>query len=213
MEEGLKIAERVDTLRETLQNEEQASKVYLQGVLKGIQEDIIAKRLENEKLDTDIQRKREEWNQLMQPIDKNWLWFVKSEKAKMEAQETGNIKIDQQLQLAISANIQRERINEETSKKLDSERSAYANLIRSAKEEVKKSKNIIAQSRKDAQKMMDEAQLREQRAIEREMKVTEYENHLDLRKKELDKQESDIQTREFKVLAKELEFYSPIKKL
>ncbi len=213
MEEGMRIATSVDVLRETLANEEAASKVYLAETLRGIQSDIALKHIENEKLDSDIRIKREEWNQLMQPIDKNWMWFVKGEKSRIESQQSDNTKRERELALAIAANIQRERMNEEHSNKLDGEKKTYHQLAVEIRESLAKAKEAVADAKNQAHKLISSANERDSQSRKREAKVIEHEQHLALKEKELAQQTDELATREFKVLAKELEFYSPIKKL
>ncbi len=213
MEEGIKIASRVDTLRETLANEEKATETYLAETLRGIQEEIAAKHLENETLDSQIRLKRDEWNQLMQPIDQNWMWFVKSEKSRIEGEVKENSERERDLRAAISSNIARERANEEQAKELDRKVRHTDRLSIELTQKVAEAKDVVAAAQKDAHKLISKVILRDKESKEREQKATEYEQHLALLKQNLDKEKEEMTAREFKVLAKELEFYSPVKRL
>ncbi len=177
------------------------------------QEEIAAKHLENETLDSQIRLKRDEWNQLMQPIDQNWMWFVKSEKSRIEGEVKENSERERDLRAAISSNIARERANEEQAKELDRKVRHTDRLSIELTQKVAEAKDVVAAAQKDAHKLISKVILRDKESKEREQKATEYEQHLALLKQNLDKEKEEMTAREFKVLAKELEFYSPVKRL
>lgn len=208
----MRIATKVDTLRETLANEERASEQFLQETLRGIQEQIAEKHAENERLDSDIKAKREEWNNLMQPIDKNWMWFVKSEKARIEAQVHSNEKKDTDLDyMRVSLEMKLREV-EEKNRSLESEKATLQKLIHEARENTSRSQATLAAAREESRKLTFAAEDRDKQSKQREQRALEHEQNNRLKENELIKTENEIQAREFKVLAKELQFYSPVQK-
>lgn len=74
MEEGLRIAERVDSLREVKISEEVAFEEYRVSSLTAIQSEIEAKKIENEQLATSNKFLKEERIRLEAPLDVAELW-------------------------------------------------------------------------------------------------------------------------------------------
>lgn len=72
MEEGLQIAGRVDTLRETIVSEEVAFEKYRIDRLKAIQEEIDIKQREKTKLDVLVVQAQKEYDLLRVPLDSEW---------------------------------------------------------------------------------------------------------------------------------------------
>lgn len=72
IQEGLKVAERVDTLRETLASEEVAFEKYRKESLDAIEQEIKPKRIELDLLNKEVSHLCEERRQLLIPLDFKW---------------------------------------------------------------------------------------------------------------------------------------------
>lgn len=88
MQEGLKVAERVDTLREIASSEEASFDKYRKDTLISIQEEIEPKRKELEQLTIEINGLRTEREKLLIPLDFKWYEVKKIEEYnKVKGQE------------------------------------------------------------------------------------------------------------------------------
>ena len=215
--EGTRVAERVDTLRETAAKEEAALEQYRITSLKGIQEEIQAKFAERDKLDSDLKAKRKEWKEQLEkmygPLDKQWMLYVKEEKARIEAIKSSYDKEQSDLQRAIGLNIQRERDNKENEQELSLSKLEYERLIVGAEQTRIEADVVLDKARNKAQAILSKAGVRDEGSKQRAQKVSNEEENITVEKAKLAKFAQELQEREFKVLAKELQYYSPVKKI
>lgn len=213
IESGMRIAEKVDTLRETLASEEVAFSTYRIDSLTSIQKEIDARFLVRDELDRDIKKKRKEWSDLLEPLDKNWKKYVEDEKNRIDSQVKSNDELSSKLHKELFQATSRKKESDEFAKKLQSERFQYERLTASAKKKEEEANQVLDKARNKAQVIVSKAEIKDAEVISRLDSVKEYETHLQLQAKSLKDRELKIEQREFKVLAKELQYYSPVKKV
>jgi hypothetical protein len=211
-QEGIKLAKQVDTLRELAVEEEKNLEKFRTNNVALIQKDINSKIAERDNLDRDIARKREEWKQLLEPLDRQWPLYVKTEKGKIDSetyrlnQENARLaKISEQNRIFSEDLIQKENILEIKDRELTQMRIVSVNMKEEAENILNEAKtnansivNTADKTLKSAEKKFREAEIKEQSILDRE--------------KELEKEKDILEEREMKVLAKELIYYSPVKK-
>lgn len=171
MQEGLKVAERIDTLRETLASEETAFDSYRTTSLRDIQKEIDARFALREELDADLAQKRRERAALMLPLTEEW-----KELDKMgEMLETKETLLDRkELNLnAIEADLQlREHAALDKEERADNLASLALSMHSKAEIEVENAKEASADIRNHAQVALSSAELIESNAIDRENAVS-----------------------------------------
>ena len=217
MEEGLKIAERVDTLRETLAAEEALFKKIHFDSLDAIQTEIAEKHKERESLDTQIREKKKEWKAQLEkmygPLDTQWMTYVKEEKARIDSETARLAQIEANLQKEAARIAAHAQENAEKESTLDTERHEYQRLTADAKRQVAHAATTLASARNKAQELLSEAELKMANALKEEQRITGVAADLAIKEQELQKQHIELQEREYRVLAKELQYYSPVKRM
>lgn len=189
MEEGMRIANRVDSLREIASTEEQAFEQYRTTSLTGIQAEIDAKKEENERLATANKALQEERTRLEAPIDLQKAWKEVNERG-----ESNEIISDSILSREVEV-LKRENDVEEAKKELSwkerdvatSEAAARTNLTQAEEQ-----RNEAEIANKEAQSIflqMQEQQRRENEQHDsRKNDLKEREEALLLREEELERE-------------------------
>jgi len=213
LEEGMKLAERIDSLREMAANEESIFEKMQSDRLKNLEEKIAESVRQIEAIEIEIDERREKLVAYKKPLEQQWFTYIKEEKADIDSRKASLLKEQSNLQNAIALNIQRERDNETHAKELELRRLEYQRLIAEAKEAKKQIDAEARKTRSQAQQILSESEARDEDSKRKEREMDERKNHLDLREKKLEEESIAIREREYRVLAKELQFYSPIKKL
>lgn len=198
IEEGSKLAGRVDHLRETAAIEETKLEAYRVQALTEIQAQIDPKLEEVRKLDSELRGMRAERERLSKPLTE-WEADLKKREALAQA-AFESIKGEKAgLSMAISANIQRERVNTiegarvlETRKEATEELVAVQKLHTEAREVLRRAREKDAII--DKALGLREAQVTERESTvakqaenmrEKEKKLIEYENRLFIREQNL----------------------------
>lgn len=171
MQEGLKVAERIDTLRETLASEETAFDSYRTTSLRDIQKEIDARFSLREELDADLAQKRRERATLMLPLTERWK-EVDEMGARLEKKETlldrKEITLD-----SIASDLQLREHNVLDKEERAENLAKLALSMHSKGEiEVENAKKVSADMRNQAQVALSSAELIEANAIDRENAVS-----------------------------------------
>ena len=210
--EGLKLTRRVDGLRELQAETEANYEKYRISTLEEIGKQIDAKEAESEALEKGIKTKREELVQLSGPLDKAWMYYVKTEKDEIASLkgdwERRNADIIRQAQEnevikakaleTIEKFTEGQKENAQTSERI-------TKLLQSAEISASEARNQAAALLQEASNERNAAAKRNESSKVREQNVL-------LHEQTLKRKEDELEDREMKALAMELLYYSPVKK-
>lgn len=172
VQEGSKLAKRVDDLRQLGAAEEKGLDQFRIKQLTQIQQEIDPKLEELAILNTTIQTRKDELKILNKPLTEKWT-EVKAKEVQVKSKEESVVQSEGQLKLSIAANIQRERNNEIERQQIADERSrSTENLVQSERlhEETKKT---LKEAREKSDVMNAALELREKEVRVREVNVFE----------------------------------------
>jgi len=182
VEEGLKLARKVDTLRNTASKEEANLAKFRTETLKTIQSQIDAKILEDKKLDESISRKREERLKLEAPIDLTNEW----KEVKQLRQELNDKEVNLITREVLVQNLEKREKDiqareKEANNYLEEARKSYTRTedLRSEMESRKKENDRLVEEK--TRLLID----KEQDIIRREQTIESQQNELAREKKEL----------------------------
>lgn len=211
--EGKKLATRVDTLRELAAEEEKNLTEFRNRTVSLIQKEIDDEILKRDALLADIDRRRKELFSLSGDLDSSFLYYVNSERALIQKEkrdlEVKNARVDQ-LQKDLER-LQIETALEEKRYTEGQEENAH-NLVQSRKlvadaEKMVEKNNRIAS--KNATQWTESLKTLQKRSEELDARHTS----LNLLQNDLKKKEEELVRREFAALALELKYYTPIRKI
>lgn len=151
IDNGIKLARKVDTLRETIQKEEQKLELFKTSTVKIVQEEIDLKIKEKEKLEKDIISLDEKRKDLLKPLDEEW------DKVNEEKKLVESIK-----SIALSEKKKSDELLFESNTRLSEvqkEEQRVSNLKEQAKLELEKANNMSS----EAQNCLIEAKKEESR--------------------------------------------------
>lgn len=117
MREGMKIAERIDLLRETAAKEEVLVNTWHEKTVKEVQRNIQSLQVEKDSLVADIRILELRRNALREPLDDEWK-EVNLLRTKLETKLSDLLQKEADLHQAIALNIQRERENKSQSESI-----------------------------------------------------------------------------------------------
>lgn len=211
--EGLKLTRRVDGLRELAVETEANYEKYRSETLEEIGKQIDSKQKEMEFLDSGIKAKRKELGNLAGDLDQAFLYFVTTERKQIEETNKANEKLALQLREKVLTADEAKDLSLSEAKDYVEKKTTYERLAASAKEAEEKAIHTLDKARNDAQIIVYQAELKGTQAEKRLTKVLEMEQNVLLKQESLKKQEQELTRREYAVLAKELQFNSPVQKL
>ena len=210
--EGAKLAKKVEQVRELAAETKVAYEKYRENALRAIEAELTPLYEERDKLKSDIKEKKAEWAVLLEPLDKQFALYVKTERGNIEAEQARqaieaeriNRKSLEQEEVAVS---QRKQAQKNESERIEAEkmRQAADALIQGAKLALAEAKNRAASIIESAEQ---QALASQKQAQETAIKAQEVQN----RSNALDSREKELETREMAVILKELQYYSPVKK-
>ncbi len=212
IDEGKKLATRVDGLRQTHAKEEAELQSFRSKTLAQIQLEINGEieRLENAK--RKVKEKRDELLSLSGPLDKAWLYYVTSEKKQIAEMKSSIEQKSAQLQAKLEqqALLKKDTEQEKRSYVLGqqenvTERSRISQLLSDTEVAASETRNKAAAILVESENQRSEAARKFQTATDR-LKAAE------LYEQRLKSKEDELENREMEVLAKELLYYSPVKK-
>lgn len=195
IDEGAKLARRVNSLRELAATEETGLDDLRRRQLTNLQADIEPKISELESLKTEIRGLENKRRALLEPLDQK--------ERDLEAREETLDKRDEELsqkevhlKLAISANIQRERQDDIERGRIEDERAKGIIFLSDADSKLRKADSIVQDARNQAAAIFVEAELKNNEVIEREKSADIRELALTEREKMNKTKEKDLRNRE-----------------
>lgn len=208
MDEGMRVAERVDTLREIASSDEVAIEQYRISSLVAVQEEVNAFTATLDEKRDALKEAERAWRKLMEtnqaPLDKQWLLFVSIEKKRIE---------NQQAQLAKElGEADKERTRLKEIEHLLTERDV---LLRKGQNDTTISLQVAEKNRLESQRTLDNARTTSEKLIaaadKKDKASEELREDVQIRSRLLDMREKELEQREQDVLVKELMYYSPVK--
>lgn len=212
VDEGVKLAEKVDTLREIRSKEEVGLEKWRVETLKGIQEQISSLSKERNALEDKVKAKRDELFSLSAPLDRAWKFYVTSERAEIERVL---VKVKQELSVLQNRILENDSVSEDLK--------AEGNRLRLDQQEIIGTRAETKRNLDESLKVVEDARLKArtitrnaERILKdsegRQLSAKEREANVKLKEESLKRKEDELETREMAALAKELLYYSPIKK-
>lgn len=213
IDEGIKVASSVDNLRQLKAEEDQNFRQWRDKTVAAIQKEIDLKTVEDRNLTEAISKKRQELEAFFGPLDRQWALYKQEEMRSLQ----GSQRFASDERLILHAQIQEAKKREDEAdilaKKLIGERQEVVSERVEAKKLSQEAKEVLAQARNNAQTIISTAELTKKNAdmIMEEAAVREHE--LNNFKIKLSIFDEELKKRETAVIIKELEYYSPVKRL
>lgn len=189
--EGLKVANRVDTLREIRASEETAFEKWKKDTISLIQSEINAKYSERDALAGEIMVLESERKSLQEPLDAEW---TKVESSKEEVNRLGGILRKREFDLN-----QKEGDVLERERQIPVEEKRIETLNLRASQNLLKSESIASQTKKESEELirgaslkLAEAEIRDKELTERERISIEQSNQLSEKETNLLKREQEL---------------------
>lgn len=150
LQEGEKLAARVDSLREMVASEEAVFATYHQETLKKIQDDLQARYAQRDALDAEIEQRRQERARLLVPLDSRQHELDDFQrKLEARADELGQKEFD----LSV-----RERVARQKEEKVAKDMQLAHDIAEKSQIARREAQNMLATAREDAAEMRNEAQ-------------------------------------------------------
>lgn len=195
IQEGLKVAERVDTLREIAATEEVAFEKYRTETLRDIQTEIQSKYDEKDLLVLEVERLRIEKKDLLEPLDAKWKEvnevFQKNLEfnSSLQDRERGTTKKEEELS-------QRERNVQVTEGKAEDLKKLASAMFSEAKSLTARAKEESTEMRNLAQAELTLVEIKQKEINKKESVLNVKENNLNTQEKKIEKYEIDLAKRE-----------------
>ena len=212
VDEGIKIARKVDGVREKLDKEQQALALFRKESVKKVTDEIDVLIARRQALEAQITAQEAYWDELLLPLDRQWILYVKTEKKKIDDGLADLLKEQQAIE---AKNQQQDARDLELEKKY--------RTIEKYRLEALSLHNRAEQKERDATTALDRAQLQARDIRELASDVLTEAQHLKeraqneaqeshIRTETLNDREKDLEDREQEVLVQKLLYYSPVKK-
>jgi hypothetical protein len=198
IDEGMKLAKRVDTLRETAVKEEKGLDDFRRQQLEAIQAQIDPKIVELDALAGEIRRLKVQREALLVPLQEREAEVFDNEQQLRQRDEEITQK-EAQLKLAISANIQRERENRLEQQRTEDAKKRATEFLVETQEDHRQAQEVLKNANekssllnaaldlreKEVRKREEDATLAMNAANEYQKKLQKYENRLFLSEQKL----------------------------
>lgn len=185
IDEGTKLAKRVDTLRNTLPQEEKKLDEFRVNALTKIQSEIDPKVKELESINTQIRDRKTELEVLMQPLDEK-LNLLDDKEELLREREEYIIQNEALIKTSIAANIRRERDNEMEKSRISDDRKMVSDLLSETKEMNRAAASNLMDARIKSKSIIDKANMIEESMLQREKDVISKEMYEEERRKQND---------------------------
>lgn len=193
--EGLKVAERVDTLREIAASEETALEKYRTETLRDIQSDVNARHHEKEALEREIQELHREKKELLIPLDARWKEVTRVGTQQVHKEDSLNEKEDI-LSSKEEELIQRERLTVIKEGKAEDLKKLASAMFLKSQEMKTSSKEEAAEIRNKAQAELSLVEIRQFEVSKRESDATIKESQIKEKEERIEKYEAGLAHRE-----------------
>lgn len=211
--EGMRIAERVDTLREIAVTEEQALEQYRISSLGSIQEEIEKSRAERDSLSSEVSILEKRRKILLEPLlDRQLALFLKEENQNIDSEKKSNAHRSAEVEVLRRQNLEKAEVLGKELSAQNLEKLAIQRMRQDAQATEQKAIAFLTKSKQvfeESTKASDELKVSAQRHNKQSEVLR---GNLLLKGQELAKKEKELEERELAVLIKELEFYSPVKR-
>lgn len=210
--EGAKLAKRVDDLRKLVADEETNLTKFREKTVSAIMADVKVHSDELDGIKEEIRTRKAELIELFEPIDKQFMRYVRDKKAELDGLELQA----EEKAAVLAATLSEAGALIENNKKLEGE---WKQKHQDAVDNIALSQNMVAAAKKEAARTGQDAQniLLEAEKIRKDaLNVASDANarlkQAEFKEKDLNRKEEELETREMAALAKELLYYSPVKK-
>lgn len=198
IDEGVKLASTIDTLRDTKAKEEKTLKVFRDASFTQIKKDL-AVLGEQKVFLTEENRSLQEQNRILRiPLDDEWK-TLKEEKQKLEeSKKEHSSNISEFLEQSRALD-KREKDLESEEEDMNEERAETRRLLEGAVETSGQAKFVLAEATKTAEAIITKAEVREKEVISRELTVSARERDIISSKELLDSRKVSLDIRERKI--------------
>lgn len=203
---------KIDVLR----SEEVSMKKRLQDFqlkeFEKFEEEQKARKQEIEQLDSQILAKKEEWRKVLEPLDKQFARYVKTERAAIESEKVKNAEWSTDLGLkAEELALKESEVSQKEAKVLIESRQT-AEIKEKAVRDIEKDRLERERLKQDAVILHEKAKKEETSARNKLEEAAQVMKQAEEYKRQVEIKEKEIEDRELAVIIKELEFYSPVTK-
>lgn len=209
--EGAKLAKKVEQVRELAAETKSAYERYRVNALEAIQKELAPLYEERDKLKTDIKEKRAEWDALLQPLDKQFALYVKTEREKIETEQSRQAAEAAKINRLHQEQEQKERELDKKAKENEKGRIAADRMRNDAQVALSKSELALIQAQKEAALLIEDAESQVKAAKKQVQETAIKAQEVQNRSNALDAREKNLEDREMAVIIKELQQYSPVK--
>lgn len=170
IDSGIKLASKVDAVRETLLEEEERLAKFRSETIARTQVEIDAKIKEKDGILAQIKARKEELLELRKPLDEEWE-MVNSGRSELNELQVMLLQKDSELDQGIALNIQRERLNKEEEQRIASERERTCHALTEADLMREMASGILVSARTKADDVISNAQRKDETSGKRELAV------------------------------------------
>lgn len=201
---GIKLAKKVDAVRESLQEEEQNLERFRTETLKKVQIDIDQKTSERDSLERGNISLREERIRLSAPIDLSHAWQEVKD-GRIEIADWKNRLTEQSIDLLAREDSYREWEikSEKESEDLQQLRGLIERTLTEAEIKFTQASDILERAEKQSEKILSESRAIENRLAIREQEATDREVSLSKREEQVDAHEKNLSSREIKLRSRQ----------
>lgn len=195
IDRGVKLAEKVDAVRDTLAQEEKRLSEFRALSIAQVQVEIDSKLREKNAVEREILVRREELKKLREPLDAEWATVQGiQETVKWQKQEL--YEKQSALDYGLRLNIQRERMNNDETTRINTLKAATEHDLAMAKEARDDAVRDLMNARSQASKIVADAKEREEAVEIREESVEIKDEWIKQQEKKLAKRDKDQNDRE-----------------
>lgn len=177
IDEGLRLARKVDALRDSVQVEQGNLEDFRKNSIALVQAEIDEKLREKTNLESQLARLRWERQEFNKPVNVSWVTLGRQKEAIETIKDTLYAKRGE-LDHGISLNIQRERENEEERRRLSAERLEIEQTLARTQTTEKEAKDLLIVAQEESNRILSDAKEREKIVKQREIAVEDKEVYL-----------------------------------
>lgn len=204
--------QRANQLRELEQSSKKRLQDFQEKEFAKVQEEKEARRVEIERLDARIAERQKEWAQLLEPLDRQFALYVKTERGKIETEQARQASEATRLAAQESAQGKKDHELSVRALELTQEKHAVASIQEKAKQDAVEAQKTLQAANAHYKRLSDKAEELVKTASETLQKAKIELRDAEIKRETQDRREKELEDRELAVVIKELEWYSPVKK-
>ena len=212
VKEATTLSQKVEELREAEQTSIKNLQDFQEREFRKFSEEKERRETELRGIDEQIAEKYKELQRYAEPWDKQFAFYVKTERASIEAEQARQAQIASDLTLRGQEQDVRDEVLANREKKVKKERQELLTLAERLAQDGVSLERSTREAQKEQERTLHETTEAKKSAIALEEKARILLREIELKKDALDLREKELEDRELAVVLEELKWYSPVKK-